>query len=63
MQPTQLAKSALDILTAPSALKSSKAIAQHWSDTRNFINYERRVSGAQKAGMSIALGELSHREL
>ena len=53
MQPTQLAKSALDILTAPFGIEVVKRDRQNWSDTRNFINYERTVSGARKAGMSV----------
>lgn len=53
MQPTQLAKSALDILTAPFGIEVVKRDRQNWSDTRNFINFERTLSEAQNARMSV----------
>lgn len=50
---TQLAKSALDILTAPFGVKVVKRDRQNWNDTRNFINFARTLSEAKSAGLSV----------
>ncbi len=53
MSPSQLARSALDLLTAPFGVEVVRRARQNWSDTRNFINYEDTISAAKKAGVPV----------
>jgi SAM-dependent methyltransferase len=53
MLPSQMAKSALDLLTAPLGIEVVRRARQNWSDTRNFINYEDTIAAATKAGISV----------
>jgi hypothetical protein len=49
----KLAKSTLDLLTAPLGVEIVRRDRSNWSDTRNFINCEQTIASAARSGLSV----------